>query len=358
MPSLLTTKDDVNGLQLMERQDLVRSICETTADYRLGDLPPPTPDHVERWIQQFDGALQMSVLTEMEYVLRRTYISKEKVASFLRSLMGTENLVGNNPCDFWANVQLLDIQGGGNSQREMNALFESILQDQCGVGSYKGDGEPDTYIYLDDGVFSGNRVRRDIENWIEHAPASCHVHVTCIAIHRGGQYYANKKIEEKIASSGKNIKITWWHNYLLENRRTYANSSDVLWPTVIPNDVAIQRYVDGFRYPLTFRRAGSIGDRKIFSSGVGRSNLEQAFLLYGMRIREMCPNLGDSQRPLGHTSLDSLGFGSLTITFRNCPNNAPLALWAGDPWYPLFPRSTNAEAADRNLFARIMANGF
>jgi hypothetical protein len=42
--------------------------------------------------------------------------------------------------------------------------------------------------------------------------------------------------------------------------------------------------------------------------------------------------------------LETLGFGSLIVTFRNCPNNAPLAFWVDSPWYPLFPRTTNSNA--------------
>jgi hypothetical protein len=44
---------------------------------------------------------------------------------------------------------------------------------------------------------------------------------------------------------------------------------------------------------------------------------------------------------VGNMVLSTLGFGSTIVTFRNCPNNAPLAFWAGDPWYPLFPRKIN-----------------
>jgi hypothetical protein len=69
--------------------------------------------------------------------------------------------------------------------------------------------------------------------------------------------------------------------------------------------------------------------------------VEQQFLLKGIKIREQSPLLPKYMRPLGNMVLETLGFGSTFVTFRNCPNNAPLAFWAGDPWYPLFPRKTN-----------------
>jgi hypothetical protein len=39
--------------------------------------------------------------------------------------------------------------------------------------------------------------------------------------------------------------------------------------------------------------------------------------------------------------LQTVGFGALIVTFRNCANNCPLGFWVDDPWYPLFPRKTN-----------------
>jgi hypothetical protein len=98
------------------------------------------------------------------------------------------------------------------------------------------------------------------------------------------------------------------------------------------------------------RKAGNVGPAGIFSSEAGRYLLEEQFLIAGVKIRNMCPNLPLAARPLGHMNLVTLGFGSLIVTYRNCPNNAPLALWARDPWYPLFSRTTNKQQAAKQLF--------
>lgn len=343
----------------MTRQELLQSICDTTADYRAGDLAPPTPDHVDRWVSQFDEAVQLAILSEMDHVLKKTYFSADVVARFLRGALKTQELAGDDPCNFWPQVELLEVQGGGNSQREMNALFKEILRAECGAEFHQGNQSPNAFVYLDDGIFTGNRVRRDLEAWIENqAPNRCRLHVICIALHSGGQYYAKKRIENKIAEVGKEVDVIWWRRIELEDRRAYSYSSDVLRPTLVPDNPEVQEYVAGLRYPPTLRAAGSVGNQKIFSSEEGRALLEQEFLVAGVRIRSMCPNLGDTQRPLGHMTLESLGFGSMIVTFRNCPNNAPLALWAGDPWYPLFQRATNSQTAIQNLIARIAADGF
>ncbi len=153
---------------MTERQQLLESIVATTADYRAGDLVAPTPEHVDRWVGQFSDEVQLPILREMNTVLKKTYFPLKRVTRFLRNLLKNEELTGKDPCAFWHSVRFLDIQGGGNSQREMLALFGKLLEKDCGIEVEDcGNKEPPAaFIYLDDAIFTGNRVRSDIENWI------------------------------------------------------------------------------------------------------------------------------------------------------------------------------------------------
>ncbi|WP_133000237.1 phosphoribosyltransferase-like protein [Luteimonas arsenica] len=339
---------------MSQRDDLLASIANTIQDYRDGSLPQPIPAHVERWVQQFDAAVQLPILQEVDHVLKNIYFSKEKVSQFMRGAIRTQKLTGDNVQQFWCNANFLDIQGGGDSQTDMLALFSEQLTGEFGFGIDGCGRGGDVFIYLDDGIFTGNRVRRDLEGWVrDHAPAQAKVHVICIAQHSGGQYYANTKIQEVIRASGKSVDITWWHAIVLEDRRAYSASSDVLRPTVIPNDPAVQAYVAAMQYQPTLRAAGNPGTAGLFSNDTAKILLEQEFLKAGVHIRQICPNLGTTQRPLGHMTLETLGFGSLIVTYRNCPNNAPLAFWVDAPWYPLFPRTTNTQTAVRRMFADL-----
>lgn len=109
------------------------------------------------------------------------------------------------------------------------------------------------------------------------------------------------------------------------------------------------------KFPFEPRQPGGKLQYNVFSSEEGRQLLERELLLAGMRIRAFCKNPNRALRPLGFSSF-ALGFGSMIVTFRNCPNNCPLALWWGDPhaglnhpfskWYPLFPRKTYATEVD------------
>lgn len=344
---------------MAERDDLIASIVATTADYREADGEGQTPERIERWIDQFDAGVQLPILREMDHVLKQTYFSREGTRKFLVGLFQTEKLVGEDPCAFWKGVQFLDIQGGGASQKEMLALFSKVLEKECGFETADCGAEPHAFVYLDDAIFTGNRVRRDLETWIANqAPAEATVHVITIALHSGGQYYASGRINAAAKRAGKKIRFKWWRAIELEDRRTYTDASDVLRPVAIPADAAVEAYVAGMQHQPHLRTAGQVGGKGIFSGDANRQLLEQEFLKAGARIREMCPHLGDTQRPLGHMTLETLGFGSLIVTFRNCPNNAPLALWAGDPWHPLFPRTTNSATSLRRFIAMLAKDAF
>lgn len=85
-----------------------------------------------------------------------------------------------------------------------------------------------------------------------------------------------------------------------------------------------------------------MGQNSIFIDEENRCILEEQFVKAGLRILNTITNKG-SWKPLGLEGFDSYGFGSTIITYRNCPNIAPLALWWGDQtdsnsWYPLVPR--------------------
>lgn len=79
------------------RQELLSSIAETIKDYREGEIPRPTPDHVERWICQFDADVQLPMLQELDHVLAQTYLNRKFVMDFLESLLWEKQLVGTLP---------------------------------------------------------------------------------------------------------------------------------------------------------------------------------------------------------------------------------------------------------------------
>lgn len=346
---------------MSERDDLLVSIANEIRSYRKGDLPEPTPVHVDRWLHQFTPAQQLPFLREFEYVIKQTFITRKTVKDFLRALVTNEKLAGDAPTAYWSSANFLNIQQNGQSQKEMLKLFSKCLEDECSLDLDQcGEADGD-FIYLDDVMFSGNRVGNDLEQWIvTYAPHSARVHVIVAALHSGGSFLADKRLKRVVEQSGKKITVKYWRALEIENRKRYKNSAGVLWPTVIPNVAEVQTYMAlPSKFPFEPRQPSTTAIQP-FSSEAGRQVLESEFLIAGAKIRAMSENPKPSIRPLGFSPF-GVGFGSMIATYRNCPNNSPLALWWGDPdatsgalhWYPLLPRETYSSA--RNIFNDLTA---
>lgn len=323
-----------------------QSIATTAGDYRKDELEPFATAHVMTWAEQFDDEDRLPVLAELDHVLKRTYFSEKAVTNFLERLTKNAKLVGGDPAKFWQGAGVLDIQQGGNSQSEMLKRFDAALQRQIGIRVNDCEGSSGTFIYLDDAIFTGNRVRYDLAPWIQNdAPKNAKLQIVVSALHIGGSYYAEQQINKASREAEKSIRTTIWRVREIENRLSYKNASEVLWPASFPEDdeelsANIEMLTDA-GHPPQKRSKGSTPKDGVFSGEAGRAAIEQAFLKAGVRIRSMCPYLPDNARPLGFSKLMTLGFGATVVTYRNCANNCPLALWAGDPWYPLFSRKTN-----------------
>lgn len=339
---------------MSKRDDLLISIAHTIEDYRAGEVAKPLPVHVDRWVNQFDAGVQIPLLVELDYTLKRTYFAKITVSEFFARQIKHQKLAGASPSDFWRAAHVLNIQRQGHSQREVRQLFDIALQSQCNLALRDCGSVGGAYIYLDDVLFTGGRIGTDLSAWIEHqAPAEFTLHILVIATHQLGEWQCIARLKKVAASAGKKMQIHCWAAIRLENRKANRDTSEVLWPAVIPQVPSLQAYLaEEKRFPFEPRKPGGKIEHGIFSSEPGRQVLEEQLLLAGMRIRLFSRNPNRALRPLGFSPF-GLGFGSMIATFRNCPNNAPLALWWGDPdaqmghpfrnWYPLLPRKTYAD---------------
>jgi len=341
---------------MSERDDLLVSVANEIRTYRQGDLPEPTPEHVDRWLQQFTPAQQLPFIREFNHVIKQTFITQDNVEDFLCRLVTNQKLAGADPAAYWSAANFLNIQQNGQSQKEMLKLFSKCLEEECGLDLDDCGEDGGDFIYLDDVMFSGNRVGNDLEAWIvDDAPQTARIHVIVAAYHTLGQYLIERKLNGVIANSGKKISIKYWRALTIENQKAHKNISGVLWPTAAPNVPEVQTYMAlPSRFPFEPRQP-SAKPIEPFSSEAGRQVLESEFFIAGAKIRAMSENPKPSMRPLGFSPF-GVGFGSMLVTYRNCPNNCPLAMWWGDPeatsgalhWYPLLPREGYSSL--RNIF--------
>lgn len=342
-----------------ERETLLASIASTIQTYRKGELPEPNAAHVDKWVSQFTPENQLAFLREFNHVIKSQFVTEEHVNDFLGMIVEHPKLTRDNPKEFWLKANILDIQKKGQSQTSMALLLDKQLQIKLGIKLSECGHESGDFIYLDDVIFSGGRIRTDLTDWIkETAPAKANIYVIVIAWHRLGQFQTEGAINQVIKESGKAIKVTYWRSFEIENRRRYRNSSEVLWPTEIPLVKEVQEYMAlAQKFPFEARISAS-GGIAPFSSEAGRHVLEQEFLIAGAKIRSQGGQIADVNRPLGHGYF-GLGFGATVTTYRNCPNNCPLAIWWGDPnaksgalkWYPLLLRKNYSSV--ENVFAKL-----
>lgn len=338
---------------MSERGDLLASIANTIQDYRAGENAAPTPEHVDRWVRQFCQSAQVPILREIDHVLKQTYFKRENVAGFLGNLVKNNKLAGENPCEFWRKANFLNIQKNGHSQEEMLEFFGEILHIRCKVNLKSCGSKVAPFIYLDDVLFTGGRVGGDLSEWLtKEQSKKLTVHIVVIATHSFAEYKMPQRVEQKAQALGKEVKLKIWRIAAFENKLINRNTSEVLWPTELPEDEGLKAYIaQEHKFPFRPRIPGGKLEHSVFSSEEGRQLLERELLLAGVKIRSKCANPKDIMRPLGFSPF-GLGFGSMIVTFRNCPNNTPLALWWGDPeatsgpfhWYPLLPRKTYAQS--------------
>lgn len=341
---------------------LLKSIAQATIDYRAGEIDAPTPDHVDRWVCQFPDDVQLPLLQELDHILKQTYLSKKDATTFLGKLLENKGLAGEDPSGFWKKANFLNIQQKGNSQKELLAIFDEVLEAKYGFKTSRCGATGGDFLYLDDVMFTGFHIGDDLEAWITRdAPAHAVVHVIVLGLYKFGHWKVSNRLEKVVESSGKKIEIKYWRAATFENRKIVRGESDVLWPTGLPDDPSLTAYLEslhGEKYPFEPRPAG--GKLGIFSSEESRQLLEREMLLAGVKILADWGSHSGSIRPLGFSPF-GLGFGSMVVTFRNCPNTCPLALWWGDPktdtnsplgkWYPLFPRKTYSQYLEAEIKA-------
>lgn len=330
----------------MANRQLVQSLLDTVQDYgdddQLFKLRKLSIGSIEAWIHQFPIGFHDNILSELNHVFQKTYFSRDKIWAYLSAIIQPDKLAKH--CDdYWSKVTLLNSQGGGSSQRKLNQLLHEVAK---GVGieiSSNPDGRH--YIYLDDCLYSGFRIKTDLENWIANqAPREAVLDISLIAYHRLGQWQVSNAIKDAKKAAGKEIDVTWWRGLEFENRKSdnYLPHIDTLRPRTLPNDASVLAYCQGQgQGNLYLRPTASVGEHKLYSSPQARELLEEQLLIQGVRVKAMCPNFREVHRPLGFWGYKGLGFGSLFVTYLNCPNSAPLALWASAPWTPLFQRRNN-----------------
>ena len=339
------------------RQSLLTSISKTLFDFRIGEIERISEDYINKWVLQFEEKDQLVILQEMDHIFKKYYLTREKAKELIKSFLFMEEISGKDPYKNLREINFLDIQTKGTSQRELLLLVDEILNeefniniDQCG-GSNK-------YIYLDDCIYTGNRCRYDLVPWLEEQNPDLKIELYTYhyAAHFEGAKYGWGHVLKE--ANKKGYYTEGYFDILIDNTLQQDKSPDVLWPHYDIEDKRINYYELKLKEERemnqwrgrTFRNK-HFKNETLFTSYQARQIVENAFLRKGIDLIFSANNPIQSLRPLGFEKLPSMGFGSVFVTYRNIANNCPLVLWYGDPerttgplskWQPLFQRKTNS----------------
>lgn len=344
--------------------NLLESLTETISDYQNGTI---SKSHVHKWLNQFDYYDRYTILSEMNFIMRKFYYSRDRVKRCVRNFVKNTLIGDKDPNQYLPQVRFLNIQKNGDSQKAMLAIVNEVLREEYNISlAITGKDRIKTYVYIDDAIYTGNKIFHDLiddqstTNWLsENRTSDCMLLIYAIAIHESGYNYVRKTIKDIISS--KNVKIRAKYDLFIQDDRINSKDIEVLWPEELLSDLAVQSYITEFNLSIDWSNSWSplfcptrsASSKTIFSSLEARRTIEKAFLLKGIDLINRSQSHAKSIRPLGYMPLRSLGFGTLFITYRNIANNCPLVLWWGDPqqpdwhplskWYPLFPRKVNMQ---------------
>lgn len=274
-----------------------------------------------------------------------------------------ENATDEDPMK---DIYFWDIQESGKSQSQLVEMLNDRVNSKYGCGIRTGKlGNEKYYVYLDDGLYTGSRLRKDIKRCLKMIPEGSRIDVIYMIACRSGLDFSKRELEKICKTKNITINIHRWRE-LCNNKAivrhdnvvSYESTQDCLWPSSKLSKLPeISAYVEkleelnGKKVYYCFRNAGYKYTAGVFSNLANRDILEEEFLRKGIAITR---NIREHKGlyPLGYNLIPSFGFGSFCATDLNISNTCPIVLWWGnvigkgnelDCWYPLLPRRISAK---------------
>ncbi|TYL43491.1 hypothetical protein [Dickeya sp. ws52] len=336
--------------------ELIEKVVSIIFDYRKDDSEfdyHMNNDHVKCWVEQFNDIDREFVLEQTVNLFSKNYFNKEKYKKFLGCASESDKFTRDSYRNFWSDVSLLSIQKDGNSQNEMNEILRGIVDIKYGVTVAVNDMEKNHYIYVDDFLFSGNRIEKDIKEWLDTKNKNnFHLDILLFGYYSYGKYKLYENLKSISGCRNFNL-IIWKKDNLLsfENSPGNKNSSENFWPmhTITDSEeindyiLSEERYIrENNKKSKIIYRDFHVKSKTFNCESEVRERYERILYESGCRILSRCHDRQPTFRPLGYSIFPGHGFGGTIFTYRNCPNNAPLAFWWGgkdeNTWYPLLPR--------------------
>lgn len=337
----------------------MNNLVQIIANYRKDELPFLIDvSHVKKWISQFDSSAQSVVLEETIHILSNWYFGHAKLVSFMREIVEYIRLAYTD----FRNVTFWNGQEVGQSQRKLLSLLPEAYPGK----TVNIDTVPRKHIvYIDDGLYTGSRIRKDIENVLSASSEVETLDIFFAIAYSNGFEYAKNILKQKGDEFGVAISLHRFKELNNIKQTEYADGSEsyysdigVLWPSSrVSNEKPVKQYLKymedcGRTMRLKYKTEGHQYSQSIFTSCNNREIVEREFLIKGLSILPEC-SIDKGLYPLGYDINPSFGFGSFCANDFNISNTCPVVLWwdADSNWYPLLPRRINSKADFQGITA-------
>lgn len=350
-------------------EKLITEIYKIIRDYRRHDIgflyhTEITKNHILNWINQFDENDRKFVLSELLHILKKSYLTEEETIEILTLEFETlaKDFGYANVTDFLNETIILDCQEAGKSQKVMLKMVEEILLTKYGYNVKNcNKNNIKNWLYIDDVLSSGRTFKDDIIQKVNN---------------HGIENFKN----EKIKIIGTFIILHYWGvknlwqslDHIFENKisksihfysvakvdnlpYTYESHENPNFNNIYPiKSITGEEFLEKLeinlneKYDKLYNKKYAFRNPKypiketFFSTKENRNRFEQIILEKGIEIYNSINEISTvSIRPLGFCppSYQTLGTGSLYITWRNISNTCPLVFWWDiNGWNPLFPR--------------------
>ncbi|WP_413741648.1 hypothetical protein ACL2XO_23690 [Sodalis sp. RH15] len=352
------SENPLGNNELKKKNAIKEQIAEILVDYELAPPGGMNTAHVGRWVEQFEESDQLFVLEQTLALLRNAYICRNDYLEKIDDILSVENNRRIILESAFFNIQEAN---RGTSQSDLLELLETQAEEFDGLdivtlsrtSTCQRVTQFNKFIYFDDVCFSGSKALNDISWVVEHFDLS---DVTIRVCFLGTHRYATYMLETTLARrfQGRNIILIIKEKGFLktrENRLKYSSSSEVFW--LRKNGIVLPDWIQNPE--IYTSREGCerthFEANDIFLNMADRYRFEYALTKAGFYILHQSQNPAQILKPLGFSTFPGLGFGGTIFTYRNCPNNTPLAFWWGryehdgipnwalDCWYPLMRRT-------------------
>jgi len=353
---------------------LIEEIQSIIDDFRKDEDVNIDKKRIKQWIEQFDKNDQIFLLTELKSIFEKRYISKNKVYDFLKAVIEklTIDYQYKSPQEFLSNSIFLSLQAKNKSQTVILNLLADLLEKEYNFKIKNcGNKSKVNYIYIDDILCTGNTLFINIKDWALATNGNTNNYtllkqkniklVFCyIFLHNRNFHKTISRLNYQIGNDFGSYTKTY-RLIEVENDLGTTSKLDFLFPIQFPNDKLIVDYqnkVDNdvndycksknYKSPAPefYRNHTYPTKEDFFSSPSNRNKFEEIILKKGIEIINNANANIPNMRSLGYElpSHKNFGFGTLTFTYRNVPNNTPLVFWySGGGFLPLFVKNPTSQ---------------